>query len=156
VLSNKHVAVALLVAPLLSLLAWFAVDSQLSERPRSAEAGRVYPLLEKSNCRYASGVCELENADVRVELKVRSQTRNPVLQLRSSVPLQGALMALVPAAGGDDPPPEAMTRTNAGGTRWETSLSAMPAAGARIRLVASTSDNHFTAEVSTEFSRQNR
>ncbi|MEM8496734.1 MAG: hypothetical protein AAF542_01855 [Pseudomonadota bacterium] len=65
---NKHVVVALLVAPMLALIAYFAVDSIVAEKPQKAIAGSSYPLAAKSNCRYASGRCSLVNGDLRVEI----------------------------------------------------------------------------------------
>ena len=64
--TNKHVIVALIVAPVLSVLAWYAVGSFTGEQPTPAEPGQSYPLVEKSNCRYPSGECELENEDFSV------------------------------------------------------------------------------------------
>ncbi len=65
---NKHVVIALLVAPVLALIAYFAVDSLVAEKPQKAIAGASYPLAAKSNCRYASGRCSLVNGDLRVEI----------------------------------------------------------------------------------------
>ena len=48
---NKHVVVAMLVAPILAILAWFAVDSMVAERAHSAKPGASYKLVAKSNCR---------------------------------------------------------------------------------------------------------
>jgi hypothetical protein len=53
--SNKHVVIAALMAPVLALIANFRIGAMLGEDPQPAEAGQSYPLLEKPNCRYASG-----------------------------------------------------------------------------------------------------
>ncbi|MBN7796587.1 hypothetical protein [Parahaliea mediterranea] len=154
-LTNKHVILALLVAPVLSLLAWFAVGNLVGEQPHAAVAGGVYPLLEKSNCRYPSGRCQMVNGDVSLTLRLLSPDSSPRLALNSSVELQGVLVAVVPpgAAAGDAPPPRAMASSDASGTHWQLSLPAVPPEGARLRLVAATSDNRFTAEVATRFAR---
>lgn len=67
--ANNQIRTALVIAPLLGLGTYLAVDHLVSERPQAAKAGLSYPLAEKSNCRYASGVCTLKNGDI--ELKVR-------------------------------------------------------------------------------------
>lgn len=153
--TNKHVVIALLVAPILSLIAWFGVGHFTSEEPHAAIPGQVYPLLEKSNCRYDSGACELVNGDVTLRLQVLAPAAAPVLELNSSVSLQGVALAVVPAdaAPADNIPPESMTSVNGDTTLWQLPLAAPLAEGERLRLVAITADNRFTAEVSTNFSR---
>ena len=66
---NKHVVIAMLVAPVLSILAWLAVDYFISERPHVAESGATYALIAKSNCRYDSGQCDLENSDFSLSMR---------------------------------------------------------------------------------------
>ena len=70
--TNKHVVVAMLVAPILAILAWFAVDALVSERPHVAHEGGAYRLAAKPSCRYASGMCELENADLKISIRPES------------------------------------------------------------------------------------
>ena len=71
ILKNRHVLVASLVAPLLALLAWFAIDFFTSETPHAAVEGQSYALVEKPNCRYDSGLCGLKNNDFELELSYR-------------------------------------------------------------------------------------
>ncbi len=151
-LTNKHVIIALLVAPVLSLLAWFAVGKFVGEQPHAAVPGQVYSLLEKSNCRYASGACDLENGDVSLRLEVLSSHTSPLLELRSNVNLQGVALAIAPA--GEEAPPQAMRSTAGDPTLWQLPLASAPEEGEQIRLVAVTANNRFTAEVSTRFSRR--
>jgi len=47
-LTNKHMIIAMLVAPVLAVLAWFAVGEFAGEQAHKAEAGREYPLVEQS------------------------------------------------------------------------------------------------------------
>lgn len=54
-LTNKHVVIAMLVAPVLAVIAYFAVDASVSEPPKAAQPGQSYPLAVRSNCRYTSG-----------------------------------------------------------------------------------------------------
>ena len=68
ILTNKHFVTALIIAPILAVLAWFAVDKWVSPKPFAAKGGAAYPLAVKPNCRYASGKCGLENGDIKILL----------------------------------------------------------------------------------------
>ena len=54
-LKNKHLLTASLVAPILALMSYFAIDALVGETPHAAEEGQSYQLVEKQNCRYNSG-----------------------------------------------------------------------------------------------------
>lgn len=41
---NKHLIIALLIAPILSLIAYFGTDLALSEKPHAAKEGESYKL----------------------------------------------------------------------------------------------------------------
>lgn len=69
ILTNKHFVVALIVSPILAVVAWFAVDKIVRPEPIVAEGGAAYPLVAKSNCRYASGECALTNGDIKIVLQ---------------------------------------------------------------------------------------
>ena len=71
VLKNKHVLVAALVAPLLALMAWFAIDLMTGEEPHAAIEGQSYALVELPNCRYDSGRCGLKNNEFRLDISYR-------------------------------------------------------------------------------------
>ena len=49
----------MIVAALLAVITWFAVDRLVAERPHIAREGRAYPLIARSDCRYTSGQCSL-------------------------------------------------------------------------------------------------
>ena len=59
----------MIVAPLLAVIAWFAVDRPVAERPHVAREGHAYPLMARSDCRYTSGQCSLENASFKSTLR---------------------------------------------------------------------------------------
>ncbi len=42
-LTNKHVVIAMLVAPVLAVIAYFAVDASVSEAPKAAQPGKKLP-----------------------------------------------------------------------------------------------------------------
>ena len=97
-LTNRHIVVALLVAPVLAVLGWFAVGQLIGERAAPAQAGQSYPLLAQSNCRYASGSCELKNAELWLRLEAESG-ESPRLMLTASHPLDGVKLALSATTG---------------------------------------------------------
>ncbi len=93
---NKHVVVALIVAPILAILAWFGVGAIVGEKARVAEPGAAYPLVARSNCRWESGQCELVNNDLAmtiVPLELGAQYTK--LSLDSEFPLTQATFALL-------------------------------------------------------------
>lgn len=147
-LANKHVVIALIVAPLLGLFGWFAVGSFLGENPAPAQPGQVYPMLAKSNCRYASGECELSNNDL--ELRIRAENGTALaLELIASHPLQSVLMSVTDPA--NDPGPTEMQRVDSQGLRWRFSLSAPPKETDRLRVVVGSAGSAYFAEASTLF-----
>ncbi|MEL7024167.1 MAG: hypothetical protein AAGL69_10505 [Pseudomonadota bacterium] len=88
---NKHVVIAMLVAPVLSIIAWFAVDRMVGEQPHAAEPGAAYELIGKSNCRYASGICDLSNGEIQITL--RAESSDGELSMTASHPVSRAMAA---------------------------------------------------------------
>ena len=158
--TDRHVITALLVAPVLAILAWFAVGSLGGEKARPARAGAAYPLLEKSNCRYASGVCDLENTDFKVRLSFTGDVSGELsgdgsanaggrLDVYVSHAVDSALLSLTRAPG--DAAPSAMRRADAEGRRWRFALERQPDREQRLRLVLSRRGTAYFAEFSTAF-----
>ncbi len=87
---NKHLIVAMIVAPILAIIAYFGVDSMVSEKPHAAQSGTSYPLRVMSNCRYASGECELRNGEVKLRLIL---SENDDWLLESELPLTGGVIS---------------------------------------------------------------
>ena len=80
--------IALLVAPMLAIIAWFAVDYFVAERPQAASPGESYPLVARPNCRRLSDACELANADLTLTLVVtRASATGATVELTSVLPL---------------------------------------------------------------------
>jgi hypothetical protein len=86
---NKHVVIAMIVAPILAVTAYFAVDYVVQEKPTVAQAGKSYSLVAKSNCRYASGECIFMNSGFSANLTVEKTDGLAKLVLNSSHPLEG-------------------------------------------------------------------
>mgnify|MGYP001591491255 FL=1 len=143
--TNKHVVVALIIAPILSVLAWYAVGAFIGEEPQLAQAGNAYPLLAASNCRWPSGHCELENEDFSVSLTMEDDR----LLLTSHQPLDGVMLAI--AAVAQEQQPNRMSQLDESAQRWALSLESIPTPGQRIHLVASTSGRQFFGDASTVF-----
>ncbi|MEM6775387.1 MAG: hypothetical protein AAF640_11090 [Pseudomonadota bacterium] len=138
----------MLVAPLLAVLAWFAVGALVGEKPHPARRGQSYPLVEKSSCRYVSGVCDLQNSSLRLTLRAGNGPK-VTLKLTASHALDQVLIAL--AAPDDDVAPRPMEAEDDSGRLWYLPLSESPREGMRIRLVASQSGSVFFADASTAF-----
>jgi hypothetical protein len=93
---NKHVVVAMLVAPLLAIFAWYGVDAIVAERAESAKPGELYPLVARSNCRYESGQCDLINNEFKLVIRaIEVQPGKTTLALESEFPLANARLSLV-------------------------------------------------------------
>ncbi|WP_439100964.1 hypothetical protein [Congregibacter sp.] len=146
--TNKHVVVALLVAPVLSIIAWFAIGNFIGEEAKPAVPGEAYPLVEKSNCRYASGLCDLENQDVKLALTL-DESVGLALELNASHPVEAVLMSV--SHPGRDPGPRPMQRADANGLKWRMPLANIPGEDQRIRIVISIDDSAYFADASTRF-----
>jgi len=154
VFRNKHLVVAMLVAPVLAILAWYALDILVGEKPRPAEEGRSYPLVEKPNCRYSSGSCGLKNADFELRLVTRASTVDRlVLMLDSEFPLEGIVVSLV-SGGQEDEPPRAMQAVGSDGKAWSLDIARPDPERHRLRLAASANGAMYYGDVATKFTVQ--
>lgn len=157
VLKNKHVVVAMLVAPVLAVLAWYALDALVGEKPTPAVEGANYPLVEMPKCRYNSGRCELKNGDFELSLVPAGlDPDRPTLTLTmtSVFPLEGAMIALVEGEDegeGDGTPPTAMRPTSDDGLNWTVEIERPDPDRQRLRLVASAAGSLYYGDVSTAF-----
>lgn len=147
--TNRHVIIAMIVAPVLAILAWFAVGYLGGEKPRPAVAGATYPLVEKSNCRYESGACDLENEDFQLRLTYLEPVTGPELVLSASHPLEGVLLAVDET--GVEGQPDMMRASDGRGLEWRMALAGRPAPAQRIRLVARAGGSSYYADASTTF-----
>ena len=147
--TNKHVIIAMIVAPILSVLAWFAVGNLTGEQAAPAQPGQSYPLVEKSNCRYASGLCDLQNEDFELTLSYEDGVSGPQLVLRSSHPLEGVVLGVgLPDA---EEAPAVMRASDGQGLEWRLAIGGAPLPNERIRLVAMAGGSSYFADASTLF-----
>jgi hypothetical protein len=147
---NKHVVVAMLVAPVLAILAWFAVDYFIGERPHAAKEGAAYTLIAKSNCRYESGQCDLENSDFKLSIRPTSITAEGVqLELTAVFPLQSATLGLI----NDGTPAEAspMDADGAEALVWTARIDRPHNEDSIIRVAVTADGAVWYAEIPTIF-----
>ena len=155
---NKHVIAALLIAPILAIISYFAVDYMVSERPHAAKAGGGYALVEKPNCRYQSGRCQLKNGDFELTLTVASQSaENTRLQVDSKVALKGVRIALLKPQLADNTTeyieatePLSMQISDDAGLSWSLDLPQVSQQD-RLRLVAAAQESFYYGESATRF-----
>lgn len=144
--TNRHLVVALLVAPVLALLAWFAVGQFGGEEAAPAQPGQSYPLVEQPNCRYASGACDLKNAELSLRLTL-SDGASPRLRVTASHGLERIQLAV--AAPGSEARPTALAQAADGS--WFLRLPVAPDPGERIRLVAQAAGSFYYGDAATAF-----
>jgi hypothetical protein len=151
---NKHVVIAMLVAPVLAILAYYAFDFVVGEKPEPAREGQSYPLAEKPNCRYGSGICGLKNAQFELELTALALSENRVaLTLTSRFPLDGVLVSLV-EDDRDDMSPVSMQPRSGDGTAWSLHMAQPDPERQRLRLVASAQGSLYYGDVATKFTSE--
>ena len=95
ILKNKHLILAMFVAPVLAIIAYFSVDHFVSEKPSAAKQGATYKLVGNSNCRYQSGLCTLRNGDIELVIRAkRIDERTVELVLSSELEVEDVLISL--------------------------------------------------------------
>ena len=161
ILKNKHVVLAMFVAPVLAIIAYFATDYVVSEKPHQAQQGNSYKLAAKSNCRYQSGQCTLFNGDVEVNVRAE-RISGPLIELslHANMPLQNVLVSSVVA--NEETDPVMMQRAVSDENTWRAKLDIVDAEKSAMRFVVELSGLLFYAETpavfidyNTTFSRDN-
>jgi hypothetical protein len=90
---NKHVIVAMIVAPILAIMSWYATGMIVDEKPHSMQQGNLYTLNVKSNCRWESGQCTLVNNDLEINFTGKYTSYTLELVMTSTVPLSDVKIA---------------------------------------------------------------
>ena len=149
--NNKHLTVAMLMAPILALMAYFGVNFMVGEEPQVAEAGKSYVLVEKPNCRYDSGACGLKNADFELTLGYEwIGADRMLLKLASVYPLEGVLVAMVELEAEEERPVE-MLPAGPDGLSWFLEMARPDPENQRLHLVASAAGSLYLGDVATRF-----
>ncbi len=150
ILKNKHLILAMFVAPLLAIIAYFGVDSFVSETPHVAQQGESYKLAAKSNCRYQSGACTLKNGDIEVKLSARVINGNQVeVVLESEMPVQNALISI--AGEGEEPVPSIMSSRTELNDILSAKFYQFDTEKSILRLALTIADTVYYAETATIF-----
>ncbi len=150
--SNTHVLVALIAAPILALLSYFMVDGIVKEEPKPALEGRAYRLEAKSNCRYASGECDLVNGSFKSKLVIEKTRDTSTLILDSSHILEGVKVGFSGLAEGDSlSRPFDMQRRGDIGTRWQIEMPVDASETTRAMVVMLADGAHYYAETTMGF-----
>ena len=150
-LKNKHLIMAMFIAPVLAIIAYYSVDFFVSEKPHAAVQGNSYKLAARSNCRYKSGVCTLENGDIEVKLHANTDANNQLnINLSSVTPIQTAVISLV-SENGTEVKPVTMEATTDQFDVWKASIGELSSDKKIIRLALNISDTLYYAEVTTIF-----
>ena len=147
---NKHIIIALIVTPILAVIAYFAVDFFVSERPQQAEPGGQYQLVQLPNCRYASGQCGLKNGNFKLIVTGVADSGSLVLKVESVFSLNEAYVSVV-----KDPVetvgPKAMLPVTADGKEWRVNLVVIDPDEQYLRLAVTVEDAVYYAETAMPF-----
>ncbi|MGM0451511.1 MAG: hypothetical protein ACQERE_11820 [Pseudomonadota bacterium] len=148
---NFHFIVALLVAPFLAIMAWYAADSALGDREEEAKEGLGYELLGESNCRYESGTCTMSNGNFEVDIKVdRAGEGELAVRLESAHALDGVSMGWV-NPGAEEAEQTPLSATNNKRTRWEGVIPGEASTKARMRILSRADGASYYGEAKTVF-----
>ena len=150
---NKHVVVAMIVAPILAVLAWFAVGAMVGEQADVAEPGAAYPLVARSNCRWASGECELANNELEMTiLPLELGAQYTRLSLDSEFPLAQATFALL--SGGNEVVATAEHHTSPDApVQMTVTIPAFADPEATLRVAVTVKESLYFVEVPVVFMR---
>lgn len=149
-LKNKHIILAMFIAPVLAILAYFATDYVVSEKPQSAQQGNAYQLAASSNCRYQSGVCTLKNGDVEVHVSaVRITDEQLELTVSADLAIRNALVSLFNSENETKSKPVAMQAEDK--NTWKAKLHGVSTEKNALRLAFNIENSFYYAETSTIF-----
>lgn len=163
-LSNKHVIAALLITPLLALGGYFVAGFWVNETPHAAKADGQYRLVAKSNCRYSSGQCELQNGDFKLLLTSKKNVieentneytneknadpKNHSLLITSAHPLDH--LALTIEQPSDNPAPQQVKAIDSTRLIWRFDNITVDS-GHRLFLVAQIGTTYYFSESDITF-----
>lgn len=148
---NKHVIISLIVAPILAIISYFAVDAMVAETPHAAQPGERVELIEKPNCRYSSGACDLKNGEFEIHIQAKWFDEVQVLlTLESKFPLDGVIAAHV-TDDDHNVPPINMRPLDDKGHKWGLNIVNPNIKVDRLRLAASAQRALYYGDASLAF-----
>ncbi|WP_341661709.1 hypothetical protein [Vibrio sp.] len=150
-LRNKHFIAALLITPILSIIAYFATDMVVSEKPHAAIKGQSYKMISLSNCRYTSGLCDMKNGDFTIRFHAESLTDSQLgLKLSAKHTLSDVKLSLVDHQEQNTPPTNMKPLDNTG-QHWHISLPKPSSADSWLRVVVLAEGSLYYGETQTAF-----
>ncbi len=154
-LKNTHMIVAMLVAPILAIFAWFATDMIVGETPFEPIPGETYKLVEKPNCRWESGVCGLKNGNFEIEMTTTSLGGEQLeVTLVSSHPLVGVQFAVFkssPETVDRESNPVHMQSLDETKQKWGLMIDRPYSELTKFRLAVKADESLYFGEVGTTF-----
>ncbi|MFK8028296.1 MAG: hypothetical protein AB8C40_09595 [Gammaproteobacteria bacterium] len=147
---NKHVITAMIVAPVLAIASYYLVDLTVKEQPIKAVAGQTYQLIAKSNCRFSSGACDLENGNFKSTITIANSDGKQTLLLNANNSLQQAAVGFVTSDGQESGPFELTTRDLAS-KQWFVELTVPADASTTLRVALSANNSHYYSETNMGF-----
>lgn len=148
---NKHVIIAMIVAPILAIGTYYLVDLAVKEPPQKAQAGAAYKLIAKSNCRFSSGACDLENGEFKSTVTIENKNGEKTLLLTSVNALQKATVGFVMGTG-IEKGPIALMASDETGKHWACAISVLTDETTIMRVALSANDAHYYSETTMGFS----
>ncbi len=147
---SKHFISALIITPILSVIAYFAVDYSVSERPQPALPGGQYELVQLPNCRYASGQCGLKNGNFKLLVTGIAQGGDVSVRIESEFSLDEAHASIVTDPS-ETPGPKLMRSASTDGKVWEVNLPAIAPEKHYLRLAVMVDKAVYYAETKMPF-----
>lgn len=151
IFKNKHVIMAMIMAPILAIASYYLVDLAVKEQPQKAVEGKTYKLIAKSNCRFSSGLCDLENGTFKSTIRVSQDNGLQLLRLTSVNQLQAVNIGFV-TSDGTESGPYNLTSNDDTGTQWTTHFNVLADASTLLRVALTANNAHYYSETTMGFS----
>lgn len=141
----------MIVSPILAILSYYLVDLVVKEKPQKALTGQAYKLVPKSNCRFSSGACDMQNGDFKSTVKIVQTDNKRTLLLDTNHSLQQASVGFVRNDGQESGPFE-LTPSDNLNKQWSVDLVEQTDEDTTLRVALSANGTHYYSETSMAFS----
>jgi len=148
---NKHVVTAMIVTPILAVLGYYLTDLVVKESPRAAVQGQSYALVAKSNCRFTSGECDLENANFKSTLTIDSEGDTQVLKLKASHQLEGVTVGFIENNINNGTAPTKMVPSDDDYRLWSLPMPVVANENTVLRIALMANGSHYFSETTLGF-----
>jgi hypothetical protein len=148
---NKHFILAVIITPILAVIAYFGVDLAVSEKPHAAKKGESYKLISKSNCRYTSGLCDMENGEFKIKFRSESLSQQGwEISMTSKHALQGVIVSVV-ANESEQGQPIDMVANDTENRSWVATLPPPSSKDYLLRVATELDGALYYGDTTTEF-----